>query len=546
MQRAAHWSARSSAVDSIDMTEQPPICLLLCALGGEGGGVLSDWVIATAHRAGYAAQKTSIPGVAQRTGATTYYVEIYPVPIAQLGGRKPVFSLYPVPGMVDALISSELLEAVRQTSIGMADPQHTIVVSSSARALTTAERIRMGDGRLDSTKLIETLRANSRELHLLDMARIAQEAETVVSAVMLGALAGCGVLPFAVADYEAVLSGPTNSHLANLEGFSRTVREIAKTRELVAPWRQASANPTSAPTPSLPEPVRTRFPSPVHTMLALGYARVRDYQDQSYAELYLRRVEQVLQAERTIDPIGEHKFATTREMARWLALWMAFDDVVRVADLKLRASRRLRVRKEVRASVTDIVKIYDYFHPGIAELAALLPETLAKRLLRRDAMRKKRGLSSWSLPVVLGTHTVIGALALRALASLRWLRRRSYRYANEQVLIERWTAAVCLLTCADWQCGHEIALCGRLIKGYGAANERGKENLSYLLSHFGELPHPDIPVAHAQAMTQAREAALADDGGKTLDRVLQGYGAPARPPKTAPIHFVKRARASST
>ena len=48
-----------------------PISILLCALGGEGGGVLADWLVDVARHAGYPAQATSIPGVAQRTGATT-------------------------------------------------------------------------------------------------------------------------------------------------------------------------------------------------------------------------------------------------------------------------------------------------------------------------------------------------------------------------------------------------------------------------------------------------------------------------------------------
>ena len=528
------------------MSEQRPISLLLCALGGEGGGVLSDWLIATAHRAGYAAQKTSIPGVAQRTGATTYYVEVHPVPIAQLGGKRPVFSLYPVPGMIDALISSELLETARQTSMGMADAQHTIIVSSTARALTTAERIQMGDGRLDSAKLIDTLRANSRELHLLDMAGLAQEAGTVVSAVMLGALAGCGFLPFARADYEAVLFKGTTSNLANLEGFSRAFAETAKSSQLGALRMQSAPITTPQTASTLPEAVRFRFPAQVHAMLALGYARVLDYQDRAYADIYLQRLERVLEAERTTDPTAQQEFTTTREIARWLALWMAFDDVVRVADLKIRASRRLRVRSEVKANARDVVRVYDYLRPGVGELAGLLPETIAKYLLRHDAKRKQHGLASWSLPIVLATHTVTGALTLRLLASLRWLRPRGYRYASEQRLIERWLRAVRLLTLRDWQCGYEMALCGRLIKGYGATNERGKDNLSYLLSHFEQFTPQDAPLAHAPAIARAREAALADEAGKTLEGVLQSYGAPARPPKAAPIHFVKRARSPST
>src|SRR5262249_43970756 len=68
-----------------------PITVLIAALGGEGGGVLTNWVVAAAARHGLAVQSTSIPGVAQRTGATTYYVEVMPTPAAELGGRRPVF-----------------------------------------------------------------------------------------------------------------------------------------------------------------------------------------------------------------------------------------------------------------------------------------------------------------------------------------------------------------------------------------------------------------------------------------------------------------------
>ncbi|MDE2003505.1 MAG: hypothetical protein KGJ25_08250, partial [Betaproteobacteria bacterium] len=53
-----------------------PLSLLIAALGGQGGGVLTDWVVQAARADGYTAQATSTPGVSQRTGATTYYVEI--------------------------------------------------------------------------------------------------------------------------------------------------------------------------------------------------------------------------------------------------------------------------------------------------------------------------------------------------------------------------------------------------------------------------------------------------------------------------------------
>ncbi|HYA67083.1 MAG TPA: indolepyruvate oxidoreductase subunit beta family protein [Burkholderiaceae bacterium] len=517
-----------------------PLCLLLCALGGEGGGVLSDWLIATARRAGFAAQKTSVPGVAQRTGATTYYVEVFPVPIAQLQGRKPVFSLHPVPGMVDALISSELMETVRQTALGMADAQHTIVVSSSARTLTTVERMQMGDGRFKNAKLLEVLRANSRELYLLDMTEVARETGTVVSAAMFGAVAACGVLPFAAADYEAILCAGDNPSRANLQGFRRAYSEVISSRR-GGTWAQSQPSAAAQPPVALPQTVASRFPPSVQDVLTLGYSRVLDYQDISYAELYVQRLEQVLAAERASESGAEQSYATTREAARWLALWMSFEDIARVADLKLRASRRLRVRQQAKASEGDIVRIFDYFRPGISELADVLPEPMARSLLRRDVERRARSLASRSLPLILKTHTALGALVLRLLACLRIVRRRSHRHLSEQVLIEKWLEAVRALTLQSWECGFEMALCARLIKGYGAANERGKANLVHLLEHFTRVPHLVAPTAHAQTIAQARQAALADDAGKTFDQVLQTHGVPPRPVKTAPIHFVKRA-----
>src|SRR6476619_7899566 len=109
------------------MTEARPITLLIAALGGEGGGVLTDWIVSAAQACGLPVQSTSIPGVAQRTGATTYYIEVFPVPMKDLGGKRPVFSLNPVPGALDALVCSELLETVRQIGNGMVSPDRTLV-----------------------------------------------------------------------------------------------------------------------------------------------------------------------------------------------------------------------------------------------------------------------------------------------------------------------------------------------------------------------------------------------------------------------------------
>jgi len=532
------------------MENNRPITLLVCALGGEGGGVLTEWLVDIARHAGYAAQSTSIPGVAQRTGATTYYIEGFPVPLAQLGGRRPVFSLSPVPGALDAIVSSELLETARQIGNGMSAPLRTLVISSSARIFTTAERMEPGDGRADAQRLLDVVKAFSREHHVFDMNAIARDAGTVVSAVMLGAIAGSGLFPFKREAYEHVVRGGDASApeklgkmaAASLRGFAAALDAVSAPRAQAAFVNSVMANDTAdAPPPprALPDELARRFPPAVHDMLALGHARVLDYQDAGYAALYAQRLGRVLDAERGADPAGAQGFAITREAARWLALWMAFDDIVRVAALKGRASRAQRVRQEVRATDEDIVKVYDHFKPGAAEFAALLPPGLSRRVTAWDRRRQARGLAPWALPLKVGSHSVFGMASLRLLASLRWLRKRGSRFAEEQALIERWLAAVETGTREAWALGHELALCGRLIKGYGSTNERGKHNLLHVIDELAGRAALSAP-ARAEAIAAAREAALADEGGKALDAALVQHGAAPRPVQAQPIRWMKR------
>jgi indolepyruvate ferredoxin oxidoreductase beta subunit len=120
-----------------------PITLLIAALGGEGGSVLTHWIISAAEQAGYPVQSTSIPGVAQRTGATTYYIEILPVLTGELDGKRPVLALTPGVGDIDIAVASELLEAGRTVANGFVTPDRTSFIASPnvvAPAPSTAVR----------------------------------------------------------------------------------------------------------------------------------------------------------------------------------------------------------------------------------------------------------------------------------------------------------------------------------------------------------------------------------------------------------------------
>ena len=507
-------SASSNVPGRPDRPDRP-ITILVCALGGEGGGVLAEWLYLTAMRAGYAVQSTSIPGVAQRTGATTYYVELHPRPLAELGARRPIFSLNPVPGEIDLLLSSELLETARHVGNGMASPDRTLVISSTSRTLTTTEKMKLSDGRSDDAALLTVLQRHARATELLDFNLMARQSGTVISAVLLGAAAASGALPFAREHYEETIREGGLGVAASMRGFAAAFDAITTRRQQQAMVEKVLA---AAPAPDL----RT-----------IARERVVKYQDEAYGRLYDERLARIEAAE------GGRAGPVTQEMVRWLALWMAFDDIVNVAGLKLASSRMERVRREVGVKEGELlVGVYDHFKPGVPEFAALLPEGLANRLIAWDRRRMAKGAEPWALPLKLGAHTIHGAFALRFLMMLKGQRRRGHRFAAEQKLIEQWLAAVERATREDAALGLALARCGRLIKGYGTTNERGKDNLLHIVEHLavGSRPVAD----RAQLVDAALEAALADDAARKLNETLAGAGAPLKAPRAQPIRFHRR------
>ncbi|MCE2689091.1 MAG: indolepyruvate oxidoreductase subunit beta family protein [Rubrivivax sp.] len=578
-----------------------PLTLLICALGGEGGGVLTQWLVDAARLAGHRAQATSIPGVAQRTGSTTYYLEFDPQRESERSGAPLVFNLSPVPGALDALVSSELLETARQAGNGMLSAERTLVLSSSARTLTTLERMAPGDGRLDDAALRRLVAAFSREHQVLDMAGLARQHGTVVSAVMLGAIAGSGLLPFERRHFEDAVKaggGSSASTQASLKGFAAACDEVASARTRGAFVAQVlggselkhAAQPstptgaiTATPAPGAKGSMNVatiasgqngetgvsadgargpgaaaqrllagdaRFPDALHPLLTLGCERLIAYQGAGYARLYLDRVAAVLQTEQAKAAVAAptpgqpaEEGPITREVARGLAVWMAFDDVIRVAELKSRAARLERVRGEARAGAQDVLKVFDHFKPGVPEFAALLPAGLARRLQAWDARRQARGDKPWALPLKIGTHTITGVLALRALGLLKPLRPLGSRWAAEQALIEQWLGAVRDGTRQQAELGLELARCCRLVKGYGGTHDRGREQLLHVLQHLATANGtPAQTEAAAQAVAAAREAALADGSGKALAEALRHHGAPPQAVREQPIRWVRKSK----
>ncbi|HEX2332923.1 MAG TPA: indolepyruvate oxidoreductase subunit beta family protein [Burkholderiales bacterium] len=467
-----------------------PITILIAALGGEGGGVMADWLMEAATQTGFPAQATSIPGVAQRTGATTYYLEIFPVGRKALNGKEPVLSLTPSPGNVDVMVASELIEAGRAMLNGFVSPERTTLIASTHRIYATVEKMQMADGRFDSGRVLEAAEKLAKRAVLFDMHKLAQESGTVINAVLFGAMAGSGVLPLSREACEQAIRRGGRGAEASLRGFAAGY-DIAA-RERPAPAAE-------------PPPKRA---SELSEVMKLAVERLKDYQGDGYVGLYRKRMEPFLKGDRQL----------AAEVARHLALWMAYEDIIRVADLKTRASRFERVRKEVGAKPGEPVVVIDYLKPGIEEFASVLPHSLGKKLV---AWAERRGkLDAYNVGMHIRTSGVFGYLLVRSLAWLRPFRPMSYRYKEEQQLIERWLALIADAAKRDIALAREIAECARLIKGYGETHRRGKANFLAILDALVENPATADAREQAAAIRKAREAALADPDGQALGKQL--------------------------
>jgi NAD-dependent dihydropyrimidine dehydrogenase PreA subunit len=108
------------------------------------------------------------PGVAQRTGATTYYLEIFPARKTELGAGNPCFA-DAEPGNVDIMVASELVEAGRAMANGYVSPERTTLIASTHRIYATVEKMQMADGRYDGERVVEAARQLAQRSLLFDM-----------------------------------------------------------------------------------------------------------------------------------------------------------------------------------------------------------------------------------------------------------------------------------------------------------------------------------------------------------------------------------------
>jgi len=473
------------------MSEMRPVKLLIAAMGGEGGGVLMDWIVGACWRLNYPVQATSVPGVAQRTGATTYYIEILPE-ATKPGDKRPIFALVPTAGEVDLMVATELAEAARAVSMGFVTKARTTLIAATHRVYTTDEKIVMGDGRLDASKLKDVVEAGAKEAILFEAAAAARRAQAVINAVMLGAIAATGILKIDQQEFISAIEEEGKAVRANLAGF-RAGFAIAKGEQENPPAADLSA-----------------YPKEAREVVEIGIARLVDYQNEAYAKLYQARLEPF----KSGDPV------LLREVARHLAVRMSYEDIIRVAQAKLRNTRFERIKGEARAADGDIVEVTEFFKPGYQELADLLPPSLGRRVVAWAERTGRLAKSGWAMHV--RSTTVTGFLKIWFLAKLKGWRPRSYRFAEETREIEAWLALVERAAGCDLQLALEVSDLARLIKGYGSTHRRGRANYDRIVGSLvmPALARATVAPKAAERIARAREAALKDPDGKALSQAL--------------------------
>jgi indolepyruvate ferredoxin oxidoreductase beta subunit len=493
-----------------------PICVAIVAMGGQGGGVLCDWIVALAESQGWHAQSTSVPGVAQRTGATLYYVEMLP----PKAGRAPILSLMPAQGEVDIVLATELMEAGRSILRGLVTPDRSTLIASTHRLFAVAEKEKPGNAIADPNAVTEAAGIAAKRIIAFDMEAVAAANNSVISACMFGALAASRTLPFESDSFEAIIKAGSRGIEPSLNAFRAARDQAAQPPAASFPvvtrpgkrFAPLSASAGRADLDALLARIRA-YPPELHDMLFAGVRRVTDFQDPAYASEYLDRIAGIY----VLDGVhgGTAKaWKLTAAATKYVAVAMAYDDVIRVAELKTRPQRFERVRRDNGVGKDQIVYTTEYMHPRLQETAGTLPAPLGRLLEAHPAwfgwlFRKGRRVRS---------GTIGWFMVLYALSALKPVRRTTLRHQREMAHLDRWLALAATQAKMNYDLAVEIVAARRLIKGYSDTHARGESKFDRVI---GAVPLLSGRNDGADWLRRLRDAALMDEAGIALDGALK-------------------------
>ena len=502
------------------MADTSVVKILIMALGGQGGGVLTEWLFQACLSEDYPVRSTSIPGVSQRTGSTNYYLEVPTRMSRDLGERRPEFCLYPTAGDVDLFIAPEFLELGRAIEQGFVSPNRTTVIASIHRVYSIFEKMPVGDGLYPQEDISNAAKAFSRRLIAFDALELAQKnGLKEINAIILGAVAASGVLPLREESYATAIQRQGIAVESNLRAFRlglAVVRDGAKTEEppvVEESWehtKRRHAGELRHPKGArgveeylrLAAEVEGQYPERLWRTLGEALYRLIDYQDAAYARQYLDRLGRVRQVEEQVG--GANSNCLTEIVARSLAVWMTYEDSIRVSQYKIRPERFARIAREVGASPDQAVTVTEYLKPDIEEILGVLPKALVGRLAKWAELRWP-GEDKPTFGQTFDSTSFPGFLRLWLVTRLRPLRPISVRFAHEHAVISEYLHAVERYGALDLDLGCAVARLAQVVKGYGNVRRRTLRHFTRVLRDMLK-PLADAELHQRNGFPVTREA----------------------------------------
>jgi len=473
------------------------IKILIPAVGGQGGGVLTEWLVQAFFLEEHDVQAISLPGLSQRGGSTVYYLEACSKKLSN--GRPIIYSQYPVPGDVDIILAQEFLELGRILELGYGSDR-TIIISSTHRIYSTLEKLPIGSGIYSNQnleKLAQNFSSNFFGVDVLDLAKKNGMDELSINAMLYGILAASDALPINKDSYLKSIEKVGVAVKSNMEAFnigweyiknngSNNEREKLNDPEaLISEKLDEFDDKHREEYQELINSLRDNYPDNLLGVLIEAVHRLIDYQGIWYATKYIKDVDNICQIEKQL---RKNSSELTEQFAKNLALWMSFEDGIRVADLKINSSRFKRIKEEMMIKSNQVFKVIDYLKPDSAEIYGLLPYTIVAPFVKlsesdffKKIWKRKKPLTFSQKPV---TTTFMGFIRLWFLTKFKRFRPYSYRFVIEHRVIDKYKSSVQKYAKMDYELGLIIARSGKIIKGYGNVRRRSIRDFNRFLDNI--------------------------------------------------------------
>jgi indolepyruvate ferredoxin oxidoreductase beta subunit len=447
------------------MKKKQSLRVLIGTVGGQGGGVLSDWLIHGLLNANWNAVSIGLLGLSQRAGTVTYYCEA-----SSDKESKVVNSMFAVPGDVNLFIGQELLELGRLLSSGYAS-EDCVIVGNLGRTYTTLEKMPSEAGVYDSSIIVEAAESLSpSNNYLIDAPAFvtANNLQNLTSnAFLLGVVVASKVIdlppdPFvkAIEDSEVNVKG-------NIQAFHLGYRMFKEGKihpginQMVEEEKSTSFpdEKKSLSTYQLPELILGKCSEQTIQLIRFACDRLENYQDKKYVQSYLQMIEEVQGQKQVLE-------GTVNAFVKNAALWLCYEDIPRVGQLKTDPDRYRKVFKEHGIGSRHVVKITDFFVPDVEQLVGMLPKPLAS-IVKRAGVLFSSDFENKSFPLRIQSTSILGYWSLRLLAIGRYWRRSSLRHQTEMQHFNYWFNSLKRVQDQSPVVAEIVAELGRVVKGYG-------------------------------------------------------------------------------